>query len=214
MDGVFVNTEPLVFPVFRKTFAPFQIDLTDDYQYRFIGKPFSSNLADIRRDFCIEFDANYILKEFELYYENVISEELKDVQTGVAELVYKGKEKGLLFGLCTTSSRHHVEIVFDILEKCRKENVSQWLNAVVCGDEVKRRKPHPEPYLTTATKLNVASSDCLAIEDTMTGLQAAKKAGCFSVALQQPYNFHHDFSSADFVISSLNEVINLLAGKT
>jgi beta-phosphoglucomutase len=210
MDGVFVNTEPLVFPVFRNAFAPFQINLTDEYQYRFIGKPFSSNLADIRNDYNIEFDTAKLLHEFELFYENVISENLKDVQQGVEKIVYHGKEKGLLFGLCTTSTRNHVNIVFDILQKNRNENVSEWLDALVCGDEVQHRKPHPEPYITTAKKLNVPPTECIAIEDTMTGIEAAKEAGCFAIALQQPYNQHHDFSRADMLVDNLDHVIEIL----
>ena len=210
MDGVFVDTEPLVFPVFRRTFASYNIELTDEYQYRFIGKPFSSNLADIRRDFGVDIDADDILPDFELFYEKIISERLQDVQRGVVELIEYGKQRGLCFGLCTTSSRHHVNIVFDILSQKRGEDMTRWLNAVICGDEVSRRKPHPAPYLAVIKQLGVQPSSCLVIEDTMTGLQAAKAAGCFAVALRQPYNGGHDFSTADFVINKMDEAIQLL----
>ncbi len=210
MDGVFVDTEPLVFPVFRHTFASFDIELTDNYQHRFIGKPFSSNLADIRRDFGIEIDADKILPDFESYYEKIISEQLQDLQDGVDKLVAYGKQRGLFFGLCTTSSRHHVNIVFDVLSQKRGIDVSRWLDAVICGDEVTRRKPHPDPYLAVIKQLGVEPSRCLVIEDTMTGLQAAKTAGCFAVALRQSYNGEHDFSGADAIIDKIEQVIHLL----
>jgi len=213
MDGVFVDTEPLVFPVFRKTFGHFSINLTDEYQYRFIGKPFSSNLADIRRDFGIDFDADKILQEFEQHYERIISEELCDLQAGVAELISYGTQRGLLFGLCTTSTRHHVNIVFDILSQQRGEKIAEWLDAIVCGDDVTHRKPHPEPYLAVIEQLGVQPQSCLVIEDTMTGMQAARAAGCRTVALRQPYNGHHDFSDADAVITKMNQAIQLLEGK-
>ena len=53
MDGVFIDTETLVFDIFRRVFLSFNINLTNEYQYKFIGKPFSSNLDDIRQDFGI-----------------------------------------------------------------------------------------------------------------------------------------------------------------
>ncbi|GAC83211.1 putative hydrolase [Gordonia paraffinivorans NBRC 108238] len=50
--------------------------------------------------------------------------------------------------------------------------------ATVCGDEVPVGKPAPDPYLRAAELLGVASADCLAVEDSPTGTQAATAAGC------------------------------------
>ncbi|HEY6798495.1 MAG TPA: HAD family phosphatase [Kineosporiaceae bacterium] len=49
--------------------------------------------------------------------------------------------------------------------------------AVVAGDDVSHGKPHPEPYLTAAARLQVAPADCVAIEDSPTGLASAVAAG-------------------------------------
>jgi HAD superfamily hydrolase (TIGR01509 family) len=50
--------------------------------------------------------------------------------------------------------------------------------AVVTGDAVDRGKPHPEPYLAAARRLDVLASECLAIEDSDTGARSAVAAGC------------------------------------
>nr|WP_308282785.1 HAD family phosphatase [Pseudonocardia nigra] len=47
----------------------------------------------------------------------------------------------------------------------------------VCGDEVPRGKPDPDPYLRAAELLGVAVEDCLAVEDSPTGSLAAERAG-------------------------------------
>jgi HAD superfamily hydrolase (TIGR01509 family) len=47
----------------------------------------------------------------------------------------------------------------------------------VCGDEVPRGKPDPDPYLRAAELLGVAPDDCLAVEDSPTGTLAAERAG-------------------------------------
>jgi HAD superfamily hydrolase (TIGR01509 family) len=48
----------------------------------------------------------------------------------------------------------------------------------VCGDEVPRGKPDPDPYLRAAELLGVAPESCLAVEDSPTGSTAAERAGC------------------------------------
>jgi HAD superfamily hydrolase (TIGR01509 family) len=51
-------------------------------------------------------------------------------------------------------------------------------DAVITGDAVDRGKPHPEPYLSAARRLDVLASECLAIEDSGTGALSAAAAGC------------------------------------
>ena len=53
--------------------------------------------------------------------------------------------------------------------------------AVVTRDDVANPKPHPEPYLTAAARLGVPPGDCLAIEDSHSGVRAAHAAGMQTV---------------------------------
>lgn len=54
----------------------------------------------------------------------------------------------------------------------------QYFSVSVCGDEVSKGKPAPDPYLRAAELLGIHPSDCLAIEDSVTGTAAAERAGC------------------------------------
>lgn len=53
-----------------------------------------------------------------------------------------------------------------------------YFSITVCGDEVPSGKPAPDPYLRAAELLDLDPSDCLAVEDSVTGTAAAEKAGC------------------------------------
>lgn len=53
-----------------------------------------------------------------------------------------------------------------------------YFSAVVCGDEVARGKPAPDPYQRAAALLSVSPESCLAVEDSPTGATAAETAGC------------------------------------
>jgi beta-phosphoglucomutase-like phosphatase (HAD superfamily) len=55
---------------------------------------------------------------------------------------------------------------------------------LVTGDQVANGKPHPEPYQEAARRLGVRPQDCLAIEDTVTGLTSAEAAGVFALAVE------------------------------
>lgn len=53
-----------------------------------------------------------------------------------------------------------------------------YFSASVCGDEVSHGKPAPDPYLRAAELLGMRTSDCLAVEDSVTGALSAEAAGC------------------------------------
>jgi HAD superfamily hydrolase (TIGR01509 family) len=55
--------------------------------------------------------------------------------------------------------------------------------AVVAGDDVEQTKPHPDPYIVAARLLGQETTDCLALEDSLTGVTSAAAAGCRVVAI-------------------------------
>lgn len=71
---------------------------------------------------------------------------------------------------------------------------------VVAGDDVANSKPHPGPYLTAAAGLGHEPADCLALEDSPTGVRSALAAGCVVVAI--PHIAVIDEASA-LVVTSL-----------
>lgn len=210
MDGVLVDTEPLIFDIFRNVFAPWGINLSDEYQYKFIGKPFSANLHDIRNDFGVEFDHDEVRQTFDQAYAAGLSSQPLPLQKGVLPIIEKARELNLMLALCTTTSRHQVKVVFEQIKKSGAIDPHSLFQAVITGNDVTHKKPHPEPYLAAAQALGVPPHRCLAIEDTFTGVTSAKTAGCTTAALRQPYNQAMDFSTADWVIDDLHQVIGLL----
>ena len=56
----------------------------------------------------------------------------------------------------------------------------------VLGDDksLKKGKPAPDPYLLAAKKLNIAPQECWAVEDSISGVTSALRAGCFVLFLK------------------------------
>lgn len=82
---------------------------------------------------------------------------------------------------------------------------------LVCGDEVRHGKPHPEGYRTGAERLGVVPSACVAVEDAPPGIAAARAAGMAVVAVTVTHD-PAELRDADAVIASLDELPAAVAG--
>jgi HAD superfamily hydrolase (TIGR01509 family) len=121
-----------------------------------------------------------------------------EARPGAVELVKRLRGRVPL-GLASNSPRYLVDAAL------RSAGFSDAFDAVVSADDVARHKPAPDLYLLVCERLGVAPADALALEDTASGIAAAKAAGltCFAV----PQFAETDVSEADRVIDSLEELL-------
>lgn len=80
------------------------------------------------------------------------------------------------------------------------------LDCFLAGDDVKLKKPDPSIYITAAEKLGVQSQNCLVVEDSVIGLQAAKGAGMSCIITYTPSTANQDFSDAIATYPDLSNV--------
>ncbi|NIK59338.1 HAD family phosphatase [Kribbella shirazensis] len=99
-------------------------------------------------------------------------------QPGALELLQALRKEDVPCALVSASYRVMIDAVLGHLPP-------DPFDVIVAGDEVTLGKPHPEPYLTAATKLGVDPAYCVVIEDSMTGTQAGTAAGMYVVAVPQ-----------------------------
>ena len=95
---------------------------------------------------------------------------------GAMELLLAVRATGIPTALVTSTGRSLVDVA---LKTLGPEN----FDVIVCGDEVKRPKPDPEPYRTAATLLGVPIAACVAIEDSPSGVASAVAAGAAVLAV-------------------------------
>lgn len=215
MDGVFVDTEPVVFTVFRRVFDPMGVHLTDNYQFKFIGKPTPKNLLDIERDFGITLDKEHIMKQLKETYQKVLDETEMHPQPGINAYIQWAQNNGRRLGLCTTSPRRDVDAVFRKLNRNHSlYNPDKLFDAVVTGNDVTHKKPHPEPYQKVIARINVPADFCIVFEDSLYGICSAKAAGCTCIGIRRFYNRHIDFSEADEImtVDAFSELGHKLSG--
>ncbi len=98
-------------------------------------------------------------------------------QPGARELLTALREAGVPCALVTMSYR---ELAQPVAEMAPRDA----FQVLVCGDEVERGKPDPEPYLLAAQRLGVDVTRCVAIEDSPAGIASARAAGAATLGVE------------------------------
>ena len=134
---------------------------------------------------------------------------------GALACILSVREKSLKTALVTSSIRKHALAVLDNLAQHSEHgtNLASLFDAMVFGDELTHLKPAPDMYIEALKRLNTAPENGIVLEDSTFGVLAAKAAGLRVIAVPAPHTDGQDFSIADDVASSLNEVLdrNLIA---
>jgi HAD superfamily hydrolase (TIGR01509 family) len=99
---------------------------------------------------------------------------------GARALVLECRERGIPTALVSASWNRLIDAVGHKIETDLRRPA---FDVTVAGDDVARGKPHPEPYLTAAASLGHPPAECLALEDSPTGVRSAVAAGCRVVAI-------------------------------
>ncbi len=135
----------------------------------------------------------------------ILTEMLGEVKivpsTGILRLFDEAHAANIATGIVTASSRASLSLVEFLLgaERFRR------LGVIVCGDDVRRKKPHPEAYHLALERLDIDSHGAIAIEDSYNGLAAAKAASLPCLIVRSFYSRDHDFSKADLVVEELGD---------
>lgn len=99
------------------------------------------------------------------------------VLPGVHEVLARCSEQGWRVALASNSPALLCELVLDEM------GIAHCFEAVVSADDVEQGKPDPSIYLLAASRLGVRPRECLAFEDSLTGVRAARAAGMSVVAI-------------------------------
>ncbi|HSD37706.1 MAG TPA: HAD family phosphatase [Rhodocyclaceae bacterium] len=167
-DGVLVDSEPLVNQIYADMLA--ELGYAVDYEeslHEFAGAAMSTRLRVLSQrlgwspspDFANQFTARQTA---------VFAEKLRPV-AGINKVI-----TGLSTPFCVASNGNREEIVFR-LQTCGL--LHHFQNAIFSGTETPRPKPYPDVFLAAANAFNVEPQRCVVIEDSVTGVTAAIRAG-------------------------------------
>ncbi|HEY4467834.1 MAG TPA: phosphoglycolate phosphatase [Klebsiella sp.] len=141
-------------------------------------------------------------KLFDRYYSEV-AEVGSFLFPAVADTLGALHAKGLPLALVTNKPTLFVAPILASLD------IAKYFTVVIGGDDVKNKKPHPEPLLLVAGKLGLAPAELLFVGDSRNDIQAAKAAGCCSIGLTYGYNYGEpiSLSEPDYIFDQFNELL-------
>lgn len=196
MDGVIVDSEPLHAEVYKQTLKKYGYDMTDEqYKRHIFGKTDEVGLRDYFDTMGIAADPLLVLADKAKAYLEYAPDKLVPYQ-GVIELIRDLTERGIVLALVTGSVRADAELTL------RTFGIRDFFTVVVTAEDIMRSKPDPEGYLKGAAALGVSAADCVIVEDSPSGVQAAKAASMPCVAVTSGHTAE-ELTGATLVIDRL-----------
>ena len=125
------------------------------------------------------------------------------LREGVFALIQAARREGLRLAIATTTSPPNIDA---LLTRNIGPDWRDTFEVVEDGDTAPRRKPDPQVYDQALARLGLAARDCVAIEDSVTGLHAAIAAGVPTLVTPSHFTHHQDFRGAMRVVRDLSDV--------
>jgi HAD superfamily hydrolase (TIGR01509 family) len=135
-------------------------------------------------------------------YVDALSSGRVPLRPGVERLLADARARGLRLAIVTTTTPDNITA---LLEHSFTQDVSGWFEVIAAGGVVPAKKPAPDIYHHALQLLRLAAEDCIAIEDSFNGLQAARAAGVPTLITINPYTAEQDFNGAVLVLDHLGE---------
>lgn len=196
MDGVLIDSEKFYFERRMKYFDALGVEPTSRDIRDYVGTTEEQTWQKLVQDEQLRQD---LKKDYVLFRQKNVINFQQALRTEAPQVMQKLKRKDKKIAIASSSKRKDIE---QMVEQC---NLDVFIDYLISGEELQESKPHPEIYLISAKKLG---GKAVAVEDSFVGIESAKAAGLYTVALKQDYNI--DQSRADYQIHSLLDLLHIV----
>jgi len=201
MDGVLVDSETAYMRQYQGIMATQGVDLPIDAFYGLAG----GSMEDLYRLMTsrLAIDRPRAVAICDAFFEHSHVDYSLLVRPTAQPLLRSLADRGLRLALASSSPMASINAMLD---SC---GLKSFFELVVSGDDFKKTKPDPEIYQYTVRRLGLGQKEVAVVEDSTYGMQAAKGAGLFTIALRDPrFNFRTEL--ADVVIEDLAQVQDVI----
>ena len=208
MDGVIIDSEPLYLGWYRKFLEENNI-FVEDREFNKIAGAYAKVEEELLAKWWNEAKADHKTGEeifclFDEFYEEYVKEhpysynDIKDKD--IHDVMCTLKQNGYKIAIASSTPMDGIQYVI------KEIGIVEFVDVIVSGEMFQESKPNPEIYNYTLSKLNLKPEECIAIEDSTYGIQAAKGAGITTFAKRDD-RFHFEQDMADVVIDDLLQII-------
>lgn len=178
MDGTLADTEAVHFHVWTETLRFYGIDF---YDHATFIADFGRNNGEILTDLLGSRATPQLIAEIgerkERTFRRMLPQEEVAILPGVADWLQRFQEAGVRQVVSSSGTMANIAALVAKLE------LGDYFMALLSGYRLPRGKPHPAIFLNSAAAVGAAPSECIVIEDSMAGVEAARRAGMASIAV-------------------------------
>jgi len=171
MDGVICHTNPYHSLAFREFFSTRNLAPTDEeFAQHMFGKSNSYILSHFLKRKIEGEELLQLEQEKEGLFRKIYEPNVEPI-SGLVEFINNLKNNGAKLGVATSAPYANLELILN------KVPIREILGSVMASEDVKKHKPDPEVYLTSAKNLGVSPDQCIVFEDSFSGVSAGLNAG-------------------------------------
>ncbi|CDM69706.1 putative hydrolase [Clostridium bornimense] len=205
MDGLMFDTERVAKRAWKAAGDKFGYKLEGELFDSFLGRNIVSVKNIIVDTYGESCPIDDIIKEVKYIENKIVDDEGLVVKDGLYDLLNYLKKLNIKIAVATSSRRERAK---KLLTLAKIENEFDY---IICGDEVTKSKPDPEIFLKVAEKLNCSPENCIVMEDSRQGIQAAKNAGMRPIMVPDLLDADEETSTRLYKkIKHLGEAINII----
>jgi len=180
-DGVIAQTEELHRKTFEEVLSDYNANFNIDRWYRDFAGTGSYNIMkrlfdEYKVDGSVE---DFVNRRRDIFTEHVGRGEIEFTE-GLEDFLKRMKDANIKVAVASGGHHNYIELAL------KNSNLSEYFCAIISGDVVGEKKPHPETFVTAAQKMGFEPVDCVAVEDSPNGLMSAAGAGMYVICMDSP----------------------------
>lgn len=201
MDGVIVDTEPLHRKAYFKMFDDLGIVVSEELYTSFTGSSTKKVCTTLIEKFGLQESHEELAAIKRGYFKHFFDTDSDfELLPGVKNLIENYYENGLKLILASSAHMNTINWVFE------KFGLEEYFTGKISGADLNESKPHPEIFIVAAEMAGEPKENCMVIEDSTNGIQAAFSAGIFCVAYQSAHSTNQIYDKASLLVSDFSDI--------
>lgn len=198
MDGLMFNTEDLYDQVGEILLQRRGHSFTRELKLEMMGLPGPKAFEIMRQRCSLDDSIETLQQETDEIFVDMLPREIR-LMPGLESLLQRIESLNVPKAVATSSHRQFATKALGFFD------LEPRFEFILTSEDITEGKPHPEIYLTAATRLDVAPREMLVLEDSYTGSRSAAAAGAYTIAVPTEHSAEMDFSHVDQIAKRLDD---------
>lgn len=202
MDGLMFDSERIATISLREAGKKFGYEIRDEVRNQLLGRNKNDGIQVMKNTYGEDFPVEEVFKYSMVVRDQYIKDNGLPIKAGLIELLDYAKSKRIKMVVASSSSRDVIKANLLLT------NTTSYFDDIIGGDEVVNSKPNPEIFLRACEKCGATPGKSLVLEDSESGILAAKNAGIEVICIPDLITHPKEINDIAYkVLNNLEEVI-------